>query len=203
MTNFSNTSRSSLYFFSRFLNDPHSVASVLPSSKELSQQMFQGKSFKPGDTILEYGPGTGSFTRIVHDLQQKGSEVNYLGIERDPGMCSHLLKQFPDMVFEQGDVIDVRSICEKHELAPVDFVVSGLPLVYMGSSLDALLSDTCRVMKPGGVFRTFSYVHCYPLRGANLVRSAMRQAFSESGVNSLVLKNVPPAFVLHGRKESK
>ena len=81
----------SLYFFSRFLNDPHSVASVLPSSKELSQQMFQGMSFKPGDTILEYGPGTGSFTRIVHDLQQKGSELNYLGIERDPGMYLSLI----------------------------------------------------------------------------------------------------------------
>ena len=61
----------SLYFFSRFLNDPHSVASVLPSSKELSQQMFQGMSFKPGDTILEYGPGTGSFTRIVHDSNKR------------------------------------------------------------------------------------------------------------------------------------
>ncbi|MEM7364410.1 MAG: methyltransferase domain-containing protein [Pseudomonadota bacterium] len=192
----------SLYFFSRFLSDPHSVASVLPSSKELSQQMFQGMSFKSGDTILEYGPGTGSFTRIVQDLQRKGTELNYLGIERDPGMYRHLLKQFPDMMFEQGDVKDVRTICEKHALAPIDFVVSGLPLVYMGSSLDALLSDTCHVMKPGGVFRTFSYVHCYPLRRANLVRNAMRRAFSESGVNSLVLKNVPPAFVLHGLKEA-
>ena len=192
----------SLYFFSRFLSDPHSVASVLPSSKELSQQMFQGLSFNPDDTILEYGPGTGSFTRIVQELRQAGTPLNYLGIERDPGMYRHLVKQFPDMSFEQGDVIDVRSICKKHDTAPIDFVVSGLPLVYMGSSLDALLADTCDVMKPGGIFRTFSYVHCYPLRRANRVRGAMRRAFSDSGVSSLVLKNVPPAFVLHGLKDS-
>ena len=190
----------SLYFFSRFLNDPQSVGSVLPSSRELSQQMFQGISFNTGDTILEYGPGTGSFTRIVQNMQRAGRELNYLGIERDPGMYRHLVKQFPEMTFEQGDVMDVRSICEKHAMAPIDFVVSGLPLVYMGSSLDALLTDTCHVMKPGGVFRTFSYVHCYPLRSANRVRGAMHRAFAESGVNSLVLKNVPPAFVLHGFK---
>jgi phospholipid N-methyltransferase len=160
--------------------------------------MFQGLQLRSGDAILEYGPGTGAFTVAVEQLRQSDIDVKYLGIERDQGMYRHLLKRFPDLDFELGDVADVSSICAKYDFPAARLVVSGLPLIYMGQSLDQLLQDTRGCMREDGVFRTFSYVHCYPLKSANRVRGAMRKVFDRSGVSAIVMKNVPPALVLNG-----
>jgi hypothetical protein len=47
-----------------------------------------------------------------------------------------------------------------------------------------------------GVFRTISYVHSYPSRGAMRLRTEMRETFADFGIQAPVWRNLPPALVL-------
>ena len=62
-----------------------------------------------------------------------------------------------------------------------------------------MFEDTQRCMQPKGTFRAFSYVHCYPTRRANGLRTRMTQAFHEINHSRPILRNLPPAMVLSGR----
>jgi phospholipid N-methyltransferase len=58
-----------VYFFRRFLRNPRGVASLVPSSRFLTAAMFAGLPLSDGDVIVEFGPGTGAFTREVRRLR--------------------------------------------------------------------------------------------------------------------------------------
>ena len=149
--------------------------------------------------ILEFGPGTGALTDAVAQARRQGIELHYLGIERDPGLCEFVQRRYPELDFVQGDATDVRQICRDHNLPLADAVVSGLPLMLMEPEvLDTLLTDTTQCMRPGAVFRTISHVHCYPSKAARRLRETMSGIFERSGMERLVLANLPPMFVLSG-----
>jgi phospholipid N-methyltransferase len=162
--------------------------------------MFAGLNLGPGDLLLEYGPGTGSFTVEVERLRGRGVGVRYLGIEKDPGMFEFLVRRFPDLDFELGDAADVASVCKARKLPRAAAVISGLPLIFLERPvLESILAGTAQCLTAAGEFRTFSYVHSYPTRSAAEMRELMAACFDEYDLGSPVLRNLPPAFVLSGR----
>jgi phospholipid N-methyltransferase len=190
----------SLYFLRRFLRRPRHVASIWPSSRHLAREMFRGLQLEPGDLVLEYGPGTGSFTVEVERLRRQGVAVRYLGIEKDAGLHAFLEERFPDLEFVLGDAADVARICRDRRLPPATAVISGLPLIFLDRPvLRSILSVTAACLRSDGVFRTFSYVHSYPTRGAADLRHLMGACFDRYQLSSPVLRNLPPAFVLTGQ----
>lgn len=162
--------------------------------------MFRDLELGPGDTVLELGPGTGSFTVEVEQRRRSGIAMHYLGIERDKGMYDFLVHRFPELKFVLGDVVDIAEICAEHGFPPATAVISSLPLLLMDrQTLDAVFADTRRYMESKGTFRAFSYVHCYPTRRAKGLRSRMNQAFDEITHSGPVFRNLPPAMVITGR----
>lgn len=189
-----------LYFLRRFLRQPRDVASIWPSSKHLTERMFADLALESGDVVLEYGPGTGSFTVEVERLRASGVNVRYLGIEKDPGMHAFLVRRFPDLDFELGDAADVAALCQARHLPRAAAVISGLPLIFLDRpTLEGIFAGTAQSMKPEGVFRTFSYVHSYPTRSAGELRELMAACFEDYSLGTPVVRNLPPAFVLTGR----
>lgn len=190
----------SVYFLRRFLREPRHVASVWPSSRHLTARMFEGIELGSGDVLLEYGPGTGSFTMEVARMRREGIDVRYLGIEKDPGMYRFLVHRFPELDFVLGDAADVALICRTHRLPPAAAVLSGLPMVLIDHpTLESIFAGTGECLATGGVFRTFSYVHSYPSRAAAELRDLMDLCFESYDLSTPVLRNLPPAFVLTGR----
>ena len=190
----------SVYFLRRFLRQPREVASIWPSSRHLTRRMFAGLDLRSGDVLLEYGPGTGSFTAEVERLRASGVRVRYLGIEKDAGMYQFLLRRFPSLDFVLGDAADVADICRGRDLPPATAVISGLPMIFLDRpALEGILSGTADCLTPDGVFRTFSYVHSYPSKSAAELRDLMDLCFEEYELGTPVLRNLPPAFVLTGR----
>jgi len=190
----------SLYFFKRFIRGPRKVASVWPSSRFLARRMFAGLDLADGDVVIEYGPGTGAFTREIDSLIRNGREIRYLGVEMDPGMHAFLEQRFPDLDFALGDALDVRAHCAERGLSPATAVISGLPLIFFERDLiEAIIESTNQCLRPDGVFRTFSYVHSYPTRGADDLRRLMVHFFSHFELSRPVIRNLPPAITLTGR----
>lgn len=189
-----------VYFVRRFLRRPKHIASIWPSSRHLAERMFAGLELASGDLVLEYGPGTGSFTAVIEGLREAGIDVDYLGIEQDPGMFAFLERRFPDLDFVLGDAADVIEICQSRGLPRAAAVISGLPMVFLDRrAQESLFAGTAYCLAADGVFRTFSYVHSYPSRSAAELRELMDGCFEDYQLGVPVLRNLPPAFVLSGR----
>lgn len=188
------------YFLQRFFRSPKHIASVWPSSRFLTAQMFRDLALGDGDVVLEYGPGTGSFTVEIERLRLLGKRIGYLGVEKDPGMHQYLEQRFPDLEFALGDAADAYDLCAARGLPPATVIISGLPLVLMNDATVCRIIDATRhCLRPDGVFRTFSYVHNYPSRRAGDVRNLIRACFEDYELSRPVVRNVPPAFTLTGR----
>ena len=189
------------YFLQRFVRNPIHIASVWPSSRFLTAQMFDGLRLGHGDVVVEYGPGTGSFTLEVQRLVDSGVDIRYLGVEKDPGMYQFLQRRFPQLEFVLADAVDVLKLCLARDLPPAAAVISGLPLIFFDSkTLHKLFAATRACLHPDGVFRTFSYVHSYPSRSAGELRGLIKQYFEEYESSRPVVRNMPPAFTLTGRR---
>jgi phosphatidylethanolamine/phosphatidyl-N-methylethanolamine N-methyltransferase len=185
-------------FFRRFLQHPREVGALVPSTRHLGAQMVKSLSLRPGDVVLEYGPGTGSLTQVIAELVGR-AKAHYLGIERDPEFVAILQRRFPGLDFAIAQVEDVRTLVQQRGLAAPKAILSGLPLILL-PSMPAIVATAADLLAPGGEFRTFSYLQSYPLRNARRLRAMMREHFAAFRLTGPFFTNFPPAFVLHGSK---
>lgn len=186
----------SLLFLLRFLKHPIQVASIWPSSTQLACAMIKDLAPREGDLIVEYGPGTGSFTVMIDSLLKRCPGVDYLGIESDRAFCSLLEKRFPHLKFFRGQVERAPEILNALGLPRPRYVISGIPLILMSEAVrEQIVSQSVDMLAPEGLFRTVSYVHSYPRRGARWLRKRMRELSDVFQLSGPYL-NVPPALVL-------
>lgn len=178
---------------------PHSVGSIWPSSKHLSKAMLEEIDFHPGDVVVEYGPGTGSFTHLLQDHLPKG--IHYLGIEYDLNLCKALHRRFPDMLFHHGSAEETPTLLKKYGLGAACLIISGLPFANMPASLqENILTATEQSLRPNGLFRTFTYLCSGVSPRARHFQKRVALHFQEEEKQRIVLRNVPPARVLSYKK---
>ncbi|WP_432797489.1 class I SAM-dependent methyltransferase [Poriferisphaera sp. WC338] len=190
-------------FFGAFVKNPKQVGAIAPSSDALAKAMVADIQLDKPQTVVEFGPGTGSFTKAIQRrLRTEDSEARYLGIERDEGFVEILRKRFPDMDFVHGSAEHMPVYHKQVELPPVGTVVSGLPFASLPltvqDSITTMLSDT---LKGGTMFRTFQYVHAYGLPTAVRFRKRMKSLGLKMESRRVIFYNLPPAFVLSWTRE--
>lgn len=182
-------------FAKAFLSSPKSIGAVAPSSPVLARVMTQGLDLKYGESILEFGPGTGPFTKELG--QMLPDHRAYLGIERDPEFVSLLEHRFPDMRFVCGLAQEAKRLHAEAELGPIRAILSGLPFASLPSDdQESILNCLDELMVPGVEFRTFQYVGAYLLPKAVRFRRRMNQLFGPVKRSRPVVRNLPPAYVL-------
>ena len=59
-----------------------------------------------------------------------------------------------------------------------------------------IIDGTARVLHVDGQFRTFQYVHAFPMRKASEFRKTMAERFRALHRSAPVIRNLPPAYVL-------
>ncbi|MCK5944529.1 MAG: phospholipid methyltransferase, partial [Planctomycetes bacterium] len=132
--------RDGLGFFGNFLKNPTSVGAVLPSSRFLSRALVGDLShLNEGELVVEYGPGTGPMTAVIHDRLPFG--VRYLGIELQASFCDLLSARFPGMQFHCGSAGDVRAILAERGLPRPSRVISGLPFASLPEDVQDSVVD--------------------------------------------------------------
>lgn len=181
-------------FLARFARNPRAVGAVLPSSRFLADAMLDSVNWDAADCVLEFGPGTGPFTRHVPDRLRPGAR--FLAVERDPAFVARLNRELPHVDVAHADVCEVATELKSRDLGPADAILCGLPWAAFPPDLqNTLMAATLEHLKPGGSFATFAYVQGAVLPAGRRFKALLGEHFSHVGASPVVWRNAPPAFV--------
>jgi phospholipid N-methyltransferase len=154
----STSSSSALLFFRQFLSSPRSVGSIIPTSRWAIDAMLDPVDWSTCRTFVEYGPGTGVFTRSI--LERASPDLTLVAIDPNATFIDHLRRDLPDrrLVAVQGSAADVEGILAHNGLTNADFILSGLPFSTLPAGVgDAIMAATQRAIAPGGAFLVYQY----------------------------------------------
>jgi phospholipid N-methyltransferase len=149
---------SAALFFRQFLASPKSVGSIIPTAQATIDALLAPVDWSRVHTLVEYGPGTGVFTRSI--LKRAGPDLKLIAIDPNPVFIDHLRAQMPDrrLVPVQGSAADVEAILAAEGRASADIIISGLPFSTLPDGVgDAIMAATQHALTPGGVFLVYQY----------------------------------------------
>lgn len=195
-------------FLAEFLRRPTQIGAVAPSSPYLAERMLEGLNVGKASVIVEYGPGTGAFTRAIlaHISPQ---HTKFFAIEINLPLVETFRKRFPGLKIKHGSVTDVERFCREEGVLPpnphqpagaaggVDLIISGLPWASFPESLQReALAAAVRVLSPGGKLITFGYHVGLLLPAGQRFYRMLPEYFARVERSAPVWRNVPPAFVV-------
>ena len=134
------------------------VGSVIPTSRAAIQTLLNTVDWRDVSCVVEYGPGTGVFTRAL--LSKVGPETKVVAIDLNPVFTEYLRKAVhdPRLIVVDGSAADIESILADHGIAHADYVISGLPFSTLPRAVaDAIMDATARALRPGGAFLVYQY----------------------------------------------
>lgn len=176
------------------------VGAIAPSSKALAKAMIRDVRLKPGDIVLELGPGTGAFTGYIRQIIPQVTD--YIGVERDGSFVKLLRERYPDMLFVNDSAENLERLFRQKGLKSPRLVVSGLPFANKKKSIrDQIINSLKAIIDKDTIFRTYLYVHSYFFTSSRRFREEMRVLFDHPPRGELILKNLPPAYVLTWSKQ--
>jgi phospholipid N-methyltransferase len=180
-------------FLKQFLLKPSEVGSLIPSSRWLAASMLKGLDISAFKTVIEYGPGSGSFTSYLYP--RLGDATQFIAVEPNSSFAAQIQQQFPKSVVAR-DYADKVGFYLGGSRGEVDLVVSGLPFSLMDWSIvEKTISETAAILKPGGHFRTFTYCHMNFHWKIRKLRQLLEDRFT-STTYSVEMRNFPPAVVI-------
>lgn len=192
-------------FLAEFVRDPRTVGSVVPSSNKLAEMMVDGLPRRLPGTIVELGPGTGSFTSLV--AERLALDARYVGVELNANFHELLEDRFAAhdrMRFARGSAELLGDHLREAGVSRADTVISGLPLILMSRpAIRQIVDQVADVLQPGGMFRTFSYVHSYNMRNTVFLREVLKERFDSFSIETPVWQNFPPALVYTATLDSE
>jgi phospholipid N-methyltransferase len=195
----SSTLQNAFIFLGKFFTSPRTIGAIAPSGTALARQMVRLAEVESARTVLELGPGTGSFTKEI--ARHLSPDAAFIAIEADPHLAVLLRKKMPTVRTVAGSAEHIGRIMNSYHLSHADCIVSGLPWASFDSGLqDRILNAARDILRPGGTFTTFSYIHAQPLRQAKRFREKLHQTFATVEKSSVIWNNLPPAFVYYCKK---
>lgn len=188
-------------FIKSFLRRPGQVGAIAPSSDRLAAEMVAWFDWDKIRNVVEYGPGTGVFTRAI--LERLHPEAKFFAIERSPELYDLLTRRFPHADICEDSVENVEQLCQQRDMPHVDAVICGLPWASFPESLqDSCLTALGRVLVPNGQFATFAYWQGLLLPAAHRFRSKLDNYFDQITTSRTVWRNLPPAFIYRCHRKS-
>lgn len=165
----------------------------------LARVMVDWFDWPTADAVVEYGPGTGAFTREI--LRCKRPETSFFAVEINPSFVEALERLHPELTIYQESVANVHHLCQQEGLEEIDGVVCGLPwAAFSDQDQTAFLDALMTVLKPDGQFATFAYLQGLLLPAGQRFRKKLKTYFSEVKMSPVVWRNLPPAFVYRCRR---
>lgn len=157
------TSNHSWDFFVRFIQDPLTIGSIIPSSNSLAEKVtrkipdFDAHSKIFAQRYLEIGPGTGPMTAAIVRKLRANDSLDL--VEFDPSMCEILKKRFghlPNVRIIQGSILDFEL---EEGFAKYDATISGLPLTAFSlGQVEAVLKKYDELTVSGGWITYYDYI---------------------------------------------
>ena len=173
-------------FFVRWLQAPHRIGAVAPSSRHLGRAMaHQVLGAGPGP-IIELGGGTGSVTKALLDAGIAPERL--IVLERDEKLHRILCAHFPKLRVIWGDARCLRRLLAPLGITEAAAVVSSLPLVSMPRmTMNRILAESFAFLGEGRPFVQFTYGLTSPI--------ARERKGLTGRIAARVWANLPPASV--------
>jgi|SRR5690625_4826300 len=174
-----------LLFARNFIKHPAMLGSVIPSSKILVDRLLTRADWGRARTIVEYGPGVGTFTAAI--LRRLSPNAKLLAIETNHDFVDYLQRELDDprLLVECGSAADVEHILQRRGLPKADYIISGIPFSVMPAELrQEILASTHDALQPDGAFLVYQF--------SNKVQRELGHTFGQVE-RGYVLRNVLPA----------
>jgi phosphatidylethanolamine/phosphatidyl-N-methylethanolamine N-methyltransferase len=143
-------------FLLNFLKNPMRNASVIPSSKTASRAIVSGIDWDKVQTVVELGPGNGTFTNEIIARSKPGTHI--ILIELEETYVDLLRHKYGNRVTVVHDSAHrMNEILKDMDLPKADLIVSSLPFLQKQISrmiFAAILEQT----KHGAAYRFFTYM---------------------------------------------
>lgn len=179
-------------FLAAVLRSPATVGAVAPSSTRLARQLTAVVPGEGEPVVVELGPGTGSTTAAVQ--RRLSGRGRHVAVELDPMLAEHVARAHPSVEVAVGDAAQLPRLLAEFAVPEVDAVLSGLPWsLFSPDGQREILGSVAGVLRPGGAFSTFAYVHALPSGGARRFRTLLHEVFDEVLITRTVWRNLPPA----------
>ena len=180
-------------FFKQYILHPRSVGAIAPSSRNLAVHMMDPIDFNRAECIVEYGPGTGSFTEEI--IRRKKPDTLFLMIEKNREFARELKARYQGDSFAAQNIHVIYGGAENASryLAGLgrkhaDYVISGLPFTSLPKDLSTqVFLETQKILGDRGAFITFQYT---------LVKLPFFLEYFNLQACPHILKNLPPAYVM-------
>lgn len=169
------------------------VASLVPTSYASVRQICRAFDWRRPVTLVEYGPGTGAFTKYL--LKRLHPESTLIAIELNRKLAirlrrfsQHRTRRKPRFVVVCDNAKNVREIVAEHDCRSIDYALSGIPFSFIPESTKRqIIQHTHELLAPGGTF------HVYQV--SFHVRPFLQETFGPIR-SSRALLNVPPLCVM-------
>lgn len=176
-------------FLLEYIKNPRLIGAIAPSGKELTKKMMVPVNFQKAKVIVEFGPGTGSFTRDLV-IRRKPSTTLIL-IEQNERFCRELrelLCNQPNLHIIHGNAEKICEYLEQLGFDHADFIVSGLPFTSLPTDVsNRILCAAQKALGASGRFITFQY---------SMVKRKFFERYFEISHVLKAVKNLPPANIL-------
>lgn len=183
--------KSPFRFVEAFIREPLTVGSFWPSSAALSQAVAESCDFKPDSTVVELGPGTGSFTELL--LERLDKRGRLLALEITATNIELLRRRFPRCHVIHDSAENLASHLGGGK---ADCIISGLA---WGNMLPAAQNRIMRAivnsLSRRGQFVAFAYVHARYYPTTLRFRKLMFREFARVETTPIIWRNLPPAYV--------
>ena len=174
-------------FLKEFFKNKSEVGAIAPSSKFLGKKMYGGIDFVEVKCVVEYGPGTGVFTKEI--LKRMNPDAILIIFETNPSFYNNLKETISD---ERALILNesaekIGEYLELKNIDKADYIISSLPLTVFPKELkENILKNSVDCLSEKGEYIQFQYsLNAHKLLKSNF--SNVKLAFS--------LLNMPPAFV--------
>ncbi|OGZ42038.1 MAG: hypothetical protein A3C80_03255 [Candidatus Ryanbacteria bacterium RIFCSPHIGHO2_02_FULL_45_43] len=179
-----------IVFIKTFVKDKY-VGAVAPTSLYVVKKALEQIDFSNDCTIVEYGPGSGVFTRPI--LKKMTEHSKFIAIETNETFIKHL-NTIKDarLIIEQNDARNIQHIAQKYDLQQIDYVISGIPFTMLDKQTRAeIVTATHSVLRAGGSFLVYQY--------SPLMKRYLEKCFPRVSVRFIPF-NIPSMFLLRAMK---
>lgn len=173
-------------FISEVLRSRGTIGALSPSSSFLAKKMLAPIHFKETKCIVEYGPGTGVFTKKL--LENMNPDTKLLAFEINPTFIDEL-KQINDdrLILINDSAEKIEYYLNIHGYTSTDYIVSSLPFAMIPNEVvHSILTNSDQALSEDGKYIQFQY--------SLNAKKKLKDYFSKVSINFTLL-NLPPAFV--------
>jgi len=174
--------------FKVFLRDKN-VASIAASSLHTVKKVCNFIDFKKDSIFIEYGPGSGVFTRYI--LNHATPKSKLIAIETNRYFCNTLATADSRLTIINDSAENIKKILNTYKVKYANYIISGIPFSKFDNRLkDKIIKNSYDILPLGGKFLLYQI--------SKDIKKYLEQYFIVESYYQIL--NIPPLFIFEAVK---